>query len=401
MCISDLIDFILIDKQSAYIRCKSKGLLDQVLELTSFLNLHYDPIPWKQRFRHILDQTFELQLCIICKKPNKLGYSDMYNKTCSKECNKIYCKNLFKKKYGVDNYSKTKEFKEKLVSSNNSNFGVDNPMQSSDIQKKHKRNYVKKVQEKLGNEYELIHYGKMLKFIHKKCGNETEILRDTFNKRHNIYKTTQCVHCNPLNSTSSESEKDVMLFIKSRYNGTIKTHVRNMIYPYELDIYIPELKLGIEFNGDYYHTTKHVDKNYHKMKSDLCDKKGIRLLHIWEHKWIDNNKMVCDIIQSIITKTNFLDRLPIGMTTELCKTLVNYQTEGFRFDIDSMTCFVDRDYYFIKRLIDCGFKHINTQLNYWYCKNSRDVLSKDIEPNVPSGYHKCFNSGVYELVWNK
>ena len=52
-----------------------------------------------------------------------------------------------------------------------------------------------------------------------------------------------------------------------------------------MDIYIPELKLGIEVNGDYWHSTQKSDKNNQLIKTNLCESKGIRLIHIWESEW--------------------------------------------------------------------------------------------------------------------
>lgn len=70
-------------------------------------------------------------------------------------------------------------------------------------------------------------------------------------------------------------------------NVDIRMHVRNVIGPQELDIYIPEKKIAIEFNGDYWHSTEKIDKYYHQQKTITCAKQGIRLIHIFEHEWKD------------------------------------------------------------------------------------------------------------------
>lgn len=63
------------------------------------------------------------------------------------------------------------------------------------------------------------------------------------------------------------------------------SNIRSIISPYELDIYLPDYKLAIEYNGSYFHSQ--VDKNYHKMKTDLCNSKGIQLLHIFDFDDLD------------------------------------------------------------------------------------------------------------------
>lgn len=69
--------------------------------------------------------------------------------------------------------------------------------------------------------------------------------------------------------------------------SNIRTNVRDILDGYELDIYIPEKKLAIEFNGTYWHSEQQKDKHYHQQKTIACAKKGIQLIHIFEHEWKD------------------------------------------------------------------------------------------------------------------
>jgi hypothetical protein len=66
----------------------------------------------------------------------------------------------------------------------------------------------------------------------------------------------------------------------------------------EIDIYIPDRKFGIEFDGIYYHSeiTGQKDKNYHNLKTQLAKQKGIFLIHIFENEWVNKQ----DIVKSII-----------------------------------------------------------------------------------------------------
>ena len=65
---------------------------------------------------------------------------------------------------------------------------------------------------------------------------------------------------------------------------------------FEIDLYSPEHKIGIEFNGDYWHSYQHLnDKFFHQAKSKLAEKQGIRLIHIYEYEWNDpaqRNKII-------------------------------------------------------------------------------------------------------------
>ena len=54
-----------------------------------------------------------------------------------------------------------------------------------------------------------------------------------------------------LSILGSSPEKEIIEYIKTFYDGPIEEHNRSLLDPLEVDIYLPELKFGIEFNGDY------------------------------------------------------------------------------------------------------------------------------------------------------
>ena len=97
-------------------------------------------------------------------------------------------------------------------------------------------------------------------------------------------------------SKGTSLEEDLVYeYLKSIYKGEIKRHVKNILKEdsgkyYEIDMYIPEKRLGIEFNGIYWHSDLQKDKNYHFNKSKLAESKGIRLINIYEDEWLDSDK---------------------------------------------------------------------------------------------------------------
>lgn len=68
----------------------------------------------------------------------------------------------------------------------------------------------------------------------------------------------------------------------------------------ELDLYYPNEKIAIEFNGSYWHSELFKNKEYHQNKSIECYKKGIKLIHIFEYEWNDNNtrNKIIDLIRN-------------------------------------------------------------------------------------------------------
>lgn len=102
----------------------------------------------------------------------------------------------------------------------------------------------------------------------------------------------RCPKCFPRKAIVSKEEKE-LYDILNNYNIKIIQNNRNLIPPYELDFYIPNYNLAIEFNGIYWHSIKVLtDKYYHQNKVQMCYNKGIRLLHIWEDEWIENSEDV-------------------------------------------------------------------------------------------------------------
>lgn len=67
----------------------------------------------------------------------------------------------------------------------------------------------------------------------------------------------------------------------------------------ELDIYMPSLRIGIEYNGLLWHSEKYKDKNYHIEKLKLCNKNGIGLIHIFEDEWINHREICISKIKQI------------------------------------------------------------------------------------------------------
>ena len=90
-----------------------------------------------------------------------------------------------------------------------------------------------------------------------------------------------------LNKTS-KPEQEIEDFIKSFYSGECIRNSRNIISPQELDLYYPEKKIAIEYNGSYWHSDEFKEKDYHINKFNLCKDNNILLVSIFESEW--NNK---------------------------------------------------------------------------------------------------------------
>ncbi len=94
------------------------------------------------------------------------------------------------------------------------------------------------------------------------------------------------------------------------FTDNIIVNDRQQIAPLEIDFYLPDYKIGFEFNDIYTHRTlwrEQIDKQsvpmskpvkYHLNKFKLCKEQGIRLIQIWDIEWQDNRLQ--PILQSVI-----------------------------------------------------------------------------------------------------
>lgn len=95
-----------------------------------------------------------------------------------------------------------------------------------------------------------------------------------------------------LDSSNSHYEKEIYDWIKTFYNKEVILNDRSLINPKELDLYLPESKLAIEFNGIHFHSeiSGNKDPEYHLRKTEECERHSVQLLHIFENEWLDLNK---------------------------------------------------------------------------------------------------------------
>ena len=98
---------------------------------------------------------------------------------------------------------------------------------------------------------------------------------------------------------TSQGEREVYEFVKSITDMEIRHNVRDIVYGYELDIYLPDKKLAIEFNGSYWHSTDQKDWRYHLNKTIAAIKQGVSIIHIFEYEWndADTNRKIKQMIK--------------------------------------------------------------------------------------------------------
>jgi hypothetical protein len=122
---------------------------------------------------------------------------------------------------------------------------------------------------------------RIYEFICKECDSLYTIDYDNYYQR-KLRKVNCCTNCFPISENRSIKQKVFYEYIKSIYEQDIICSYRDGL---EIDVYLPHLKLGFEFNGLYWHSDKWKDKNYHLDKTNHFKNKGIKIIHVWEDDW--------------------------------------------------------------------------------------------------------------------
>ena len=183
-------------------------------------------------------------------------------------------------KYGVEFASQNQDIKNKIKEVNIEKYGVDNIEKSDSYRRKYNicnhPNYIKYV----GNKTSL--------FSCDKFNHLFEIDKDNYYNR--LYSNIPlCTICYPIGDNSSIKEKELLNYISSIYNGNIISGYKDKL---EIDIYLPDLKIGFEFNGLYWHSNEYKEKNYHLDKLNYFKSKGIRIIYIWEDTWDKKREII-------------------------------------------------------------------------------------------------------------
>jgi hypothetical protein len=223
--------------------------------------------------------------------------------------------------YGTEYHQQSDSGKYQRQSTNQRLYGVDFPLQSKAVQQvahdtimykygvtstskldyvKHKQqehrydNFSSDVLEKLTNKEWLINQHhtlrKPLQQIATELGLKDEKLISTRMLKFSI-DVRYYAH--------SYQESQITDFL-AEHNIKFVTGNRQIIAPHELDIFLPDYNVAIEYNGLYWHSDKFKTPNFHKEKLDRCTEHKIRLLTIFSDEWIYQTDIIKQKILHII-----------------------------------------------------------------------------------------------------
>lgn len=240
----------------------------------------------------------------------------------------------------------------------------------------------------------------------------------------------QCGHTNRLiDSTDQHIEKpynidlEVYNELKSLIDeDSIKIHDKTVLKALnqELDFYIPEKKLAIEVDGSYWHSQKLKDPKYHQNKTLECLNAGVRLIHIFEYEWIQDEtrekikqllrNALDSNIQTIYARKCYIKEIDTDIEREF---LNNYHLQGYASSSIKYGLYSQQDDELIS-IMTFGASRFNNQYQYElirYCNKPQirviggaeklfKRFIKDHNPEQIISYCSMskFNGGVYSRL---
>lgn len=221
-------------------------------------------------------------------------------------------------RYDVPSYSQTAEFQLKKTETNIARYGVKHPAQLPFFKEKTKQTNLEKYQREYPQQQHIsddamasLSSKEWLLHAHHLCKKSLRRIADELG----VDLTTVSLYCkkheiNVIYYASSAPQDQIAEFVTVAHNTRVITNVRTIIPPKEIDIWIPEYKLAIEYNGVYWHRPEVYGGYeqwlaYHQHKVDACSEKGIRLLHLWEGAG-NHNELIASAINSDVVENNLL-----------------------------------------------------------------------------------------------
>jgi hypothetical protein len=247
------------------------------------------------------------------------GYSQYCSVICSNKNSVDKIKNIKRSRYGDPNYNNTEKFRisirkkldlegDKVLAKRREtkllNYGDPNYTNTEKIIRSKRKTTIENINVKMAGysvrALEIL--GDSAYLINcDKCGKESAMLNSRINARLRS-GSDPCPICNNYSTGVSTKEKELGDFIDSLGFKSVRGD-RKSLDGMEIDVLIPDLSVGFEYNGLYWHSEFNLEKNYHNKKQNAALGKGIKLINVWEDEWLYKLTIVKSKIKHILGVT--------------------------------------------------------------------------------------------------
>lgn len=120
------------------------------------------------------------------------------------------------------------------------------------------------------------------------------------------YLLNGCNPCPKCNHMASKGEAEVFRFLSNLTPATQRD--RSILKPKELDVFMPEKRIALEYCGMFWHShgtqdEERKDKRKHYNKYVACKDAGVRLITLYEQEWKEQNYAVRRLLRNAVGKS--------------------------------------------------------------------------------------------------
>ena len=244
---------------------------------------------------------------ILCKAVNKINGLDHANVTKKR-------KKTIKERYNVETVWDIPGFREKIRETNLARYGTEWALQNQNVINKRRQTanyeFYSSLATRVPNATPLFTIEEFLGVRHQyqwlcsKCNTEYQ---DHFDDG----KDPVCPTCWPTGHGTSKEEQELVTWLQDINVKNIVQRDKTLIGPKEIDIWLPDYRLAIEYNGLYWHSELKIsDNRYHQRKFVECEKLGIQLVQIFADEWV---------LKPAIVKNRLRHLLGMSITTAMAR----------------------------------------------------------------------------------
>ena len=230
--------------------------------------------------------------------------------------------------HGVDYAMQSTKIREKAKATSKERYGYDNPAQAPVIQAK--------ISDTMSKRYGVTHYNESWEYRQSVMTDPSKLDEwkaflddpETYVSKHFDHKPNYKELADALGVNDStiqfhlarQGKSDLVQYTLSYLENELVAalleikpdlqiirHNRDIIKPYEIDIYLPEYRIGIEMNPTSTHNSSvgSYDNNatpsgYHRMKTNMCEAQGVFLFHIFGYEWSHKKEIIISMLRNVL-----------------------------------------------------------------------------------------------------
>lgn len=117
---------------------------------------------------------------------------------------------------------------------------------------------------------------------------------------HHLMLENGCPRCG---KQLSHAEDEIAAFLTANGIEHVQSYRNGLSGQFEIDLFLPAHKIGIEYNGIYWHSEKFKHRNYHAEKTNKAAENGITLYHVFENEWMQTPDIWKSLLLAKMGKT--------------------------------------------------------------------------------------------------